>query len=119
MFFTFSMPFSEEKKMTEYTYLSEKQKIEILELINNGAKKKEVEMAYFALTKQTLKVNTYKKYRKVAKKYADGAKAREYTLPAAQQAFENKACGVLEAYAKTGDLRHNTNRDMTDFIVIN
>ena len=52
-------------------------------------------MANFALTKQTLKVNTYKKYRKVAKKYADGAKAREYTLPAAQQAFENKACEVL------------------------
>ena len=104
--------------MSDKTYLSEKQKIEILTLINNGAKKREVESSYFALTKQTLKNNTYKKYRKDAKKYADGtrAKARDYTLPGAQQAFEKKACEVLESYAKSGDLKYTTIREILSWV---
>ena len=100
--------------MDEKTFISDKQKLEIFKLINDNAGKKAVEMKYFAFTKKTLKLNTYKKYRKDAKKFVDEArvKTREYKLPAAQQTFEIKACEVLEAYAKGGDLRHNTIREI-------
>ena len=46
-------------------------------------RRNEVEMTYSALTRQTLKNNTHKKYSKDAKKYAGGTRAEigEYTLP--------------------------------------
>ena len=104
--------------MNEKTYLTENQKQQVFKLINDGGTKKDVEQKYFALTKQTLKQNTYKKYRKDAKKYVDEKriKTREYKLPAAQQAFEKKACDVLEAFAQCGDLRYSTIREILTWV---
>ena len=51
--------------MNDKTYLTEKQKRELFKLINDNTPKEEVELKYFALTKKTLKLNTYKKHRKI------------------------------------------------------
>ena len=104
--------------MSDKTFLTEKQKRELFKLINDGASKKDVDLKYFALTKKNLKLCTYKKYRRDAKKFRDGNsdRIRDYTLPAAQQVFEKKSCDVLEAYAKCGDLKHNTIREILIFV---
>ena len=104
--------------MRDKVYLKEKQKAEIFKLINDGGSKKEVEKLYFALTKTALMPNTLKKYRKDAKKkkIKEGAKIREYTLPAEQKAFERKAVEVLKVYAESGDLTYSTIREILTWV---
>ena len=41
---------------------------------------------------------------------------RVYTLPAAQQEFEDKAVRVVEAYAQSGNVKFGTIREILDFV---
>ena len=84
-------------------------------MTNDAEKRHRVEIF---CVKKILKLNTYKKYRKDAQSFLNGSRVRirDYALPAAQQTFEKKACAVLEAYAKCGDLKHSKIREILMFV---
>ena len=100
--------------------LNELQKREIFEMITSGAKKKEVESRYFEMTQSLLKENTYKGFRKAAKKRLGlplrlirlAPLKRIYSLPEEQQNFENKVAEIIELYDENSHLQYSKIREI-------
>ena len=92
--------------------LNELQKREIFEMITAGARKKEVELRYFEMTQKMLKENTYKGFRKAAKKKLGQpvkliSLKRMYSLPEEQQSFENVVAEIICTFDEDSHLQPN------------